>query len=87
MRGVLNGEKPEDILARVPSPGRYRHTREEMLLALGGKFEEGDLFAARSVLETIDHLEGKISECVGELERIVREKATDFMPSAMWWPV
>ena len=74
MRGVLNGERPEEILGKVPAPGRYKHTRGEMLLALGGKFEDGDLFAARSVLETIDHLEGKISECVGELERIVRDK-------------
>jgi transposase len=74
VRGVLNGERPEEILGKVPAPGRYKHTRGEMLLALGGKFEDGDLFAARSVLETIDHLEGKISECVGELERIVRDK-------------
>ena len=74
VRGVLNGEKPEKLLDRVPTLGRYRHTREEMLLALGGKFEEGDLFAARSVLATIDHLDAQLSECVGELERIIREK-------------
>ena len=74
VRGILKGEKPEELLDRVPALGRYKHTREEMLLALGGKFEEGDLIAARSVLDTIDHIDGQISHCVGELERIIREK-------------
>ena len=65
VRGVLNGERPEEILGRVPAPGRYKHTRGEILPALGGKFEDGDLLAARSVLKTIDHLEGKIASASG----------------------
>jgi hypothetical protein len=73
VRGILDGEKPEEILKKLPS-ARYKHSREDMLLALGGKFEEGDLFAARAALKNIDHLDAAISECVGELERIVREK-------------
>ena len=28
VRGILNGEKPQEILGRVPALGRYRHTRE-----------------------------------------------------------
>ena len=73
VRGILNGEEPEEILKKLPS-ARYKYPREDMLPALGGKFEEGDLFAARAALKNIDHLDAAISECVGELERIVREK-------------
>ena len=73
VRGILNGEKPEEILKKLPS-ARYKHSREDMLLALGGKFEEGDLVAARAALKIIDFLDAAISEGVGELERIVREK-------------
>ena len=55
VRGVLEGGKPEEIISRLSPSGRYKHTREEMLLALGGKFEEGDLFAARRMLKHIDY--------------------------------
>ena len=74
VRGILNGGKPEEVLSKVPALGRYKHTREEMLLALGGQFEEGDFAAAKQVLKHIDYLESEIGECVEELQRIVREK-------------
>ncbi len=74
VRGVLNGEKPEDLLGKLPPLSRYKHSREEMLLALGGKFEEADLFTARHVLEHIDYLAGELSVFAEELTRIVKEK-------------
>ena len=74
VRGILDGGKPEEIIGSLPRTGRYKHTKEEMLLALGGKFEEGDLFAARRILKHIDFLDSELGDCVGELMRIVREK-------------
>jgi transposase len=74
VRGILNGEKPEELLGKMPAHGRYKHSPEEMLLALGGKFEEGDLIAAKKVLKHIDYIDSEIRECVAELERIVKEK-------------
>ena len=74
VRGILDGEKPEDLLRKLPGMGRYKHTREEMLLALGGKFEFGDLFGAKCLLKHIDYLNEEIGNCLDELQRVVLEQ-------------
>ena len=74
VRGILDGDKPEELLSKIPRIGRYKHSREEMLLALGGMFETGDLFAAKRVLKHIDYISEEIGDSIGELQRIVMEK-------------
>ncbi len=74
VRGILNGEKPEEILGKMPQIGRYKHTKEEILLALGGRFEEADYFTAKQVLKHIDQLAAEITECAEELQLVIKEK-------------
>ena len=73
VRGILDCRDPHVLLDELPKKAKYKHTREEMLLALGGRFEEADLDTSKRVLKHIDYLIGELSDCVAELQRIVKE--------------
>ena len=73
VRGILDGGKPAALLDRLPGRAIYKHSREEMLLALGGKFEEPDLIAAKAVLKHIDYLEAEIGKLVASLQELVEK--------------
>ena len=72
IRAICNGESNPQKLAALRH-GNCRKSEEEIALALQSNGRKDYLFALQQELDTYDHLQQKIAQCDGEIEKMLDE--------------